>query len=115
MKGFKELIDGSKLPSLLKQDSIDFPKYVPNKSHPFFNKIKSAKIPCTKNKPDFLLYQLEEPPHKFASPALTKIVEMNKEPIGILMGPSGCSKTRTVYEVLSQKVGLYFTASKGKR
>ena len=29
----------------------------------------------------------------------------------VLLGVSGCSKTRTIYEVFSKKIGLYFTAS----
>ena len=33
----------------------------------------------------------------------------------VMMGPSGCSKTRTSYEVLSMKLGFYFTSELGNK
>lgn len=34
--------------------------------------------------------------------------------LSVMLGPSGCSKTRTAYEVLSMKIGFYFTSEIGK-
>ena len=39
----------------------------------------------------------------------------NETGILVMMGPSGCSKTRTAYEALSTKIGLYFTATVGRK
>jgi hypothetical protein len=59
----------------------------------------------------------EEPLHTPTKKALQIAAKLSKLHTPgncmVLLGVSGCSKTRTLYEVLSRKYGLYFTGSVG--
>ena len=137
----KNLIANSRLPTLLSNPSaqLSLQQFVPSTKHRFYQEICGAKVPKSHHsEPDLLMHGL---PLKISEKELTQaeegIVDLEnddenplREPtkqvlhLGhqmtqqksqfnsmVLLGVSGCSKTRTIYEVFSKRIGLYFTAT----
>ena len=116
--------------------------FVPPKEHPFYQEILKAQIPKSPKteSPDLLLHglplKISEKELRQAEEGKIDVENDNEIPLReptkqvlhlghrmtqltcksncmVLLGVSGCSKTRTIYEVLSKRIGLYFTASVG--
>eukprot|EP01088_Endostelium_zonatum_P016153 TRINITY_DN4246_c0_g1_i1.p1 TRINITY_DN4246_c0_g1~~TRINITY_DN4246_c0_g1_i1.p1 ORF type:complete len:207 (-),score=14.19 TRINITY_DN4246_c0_g1_i1:65-685(-) len=91
--------------------------YTAPERHPFKAELDAAQIPGGQY-PDMLRYGLAENTDVTNKPSSTVIEHyngmMSKNAHGkssIIIGVSGCAKTRLQYEVLSKIKGCYFTAS----
>eukprot|EP01119_Soliformovum_irregulare_P017912 TRINITY_DN5396_c0_g1_i1.p1 TRINITY_DN5396_c0_g1~~TRINITY_DN5396_c0_g1_i1.p1 ORF type:complete len:1034 (-),score=100.41 TRINITY_DN5396_c0_g1_i1:40-3141(-) len=97
-------------------------QFIVDSKHPFAESINQAKIPPafgSKTSPDLLLHNLRgtcnRAPTKQTENLIREAEKVKEADKGIvLMGPSGCAKTRTCCEVLSQRFGMYFTVGNGK-
>lgn len=108
--------------------------FIPPTTHPFHESITKANVPVTiSGRPDLLLHNLpikvldfnnimdindEEEDQEMrlsTNELLQKMAKVEKmswaQKVITLIGVSGCGKTRTMFEVLSGKVGLYFIAN----
>eukprot|EP01088_Endostelium_zonatum_P019028 TRINITY_DN636_c2_g1_i9.p1 TRINITY_DN636_c2_g1~~TRINITY_DN636_c2_g1_i9.p1 ORF type:complete len:841 (-),score=76.97 TRINITY_DN636_c2_g1_i9:93-2615(-) len=89
----------------------------PAVGHPFLKELEYAKIPVIKGKPSLLLHSLSNKCEftKTTGEVLSYYERCNADPsigkITLLLGVSGCSKTRTCYEALCHERGIYLTSS----
>jgi hypothetical protein len=122
---------------LVKQNEIQrLPTFLPDPKHPLYDTIShiSPPIPSTLDgKPDLLLHELpititqeqlkelSQHPDIQIRPITRNILLLTKKfnekggpgSVALLIGVSGCGKTRSIYEVMSVHFGLYFTSSVG--
>jgi hypothetical protein len=82
--------------------------------HPLETGINNARIPIypptadTEKKPDLLWWQLETTKLSEVTDHLLKTIEANL--VSVMIGVSGCGKTRSIYEYLASHWGLLFIA-----
>ncbi|XP_014671129.1 PREDICTED: uncharacterized protein LOC106811907 isoform X2 [Priapulus caudatus] len=92
-------------------------------THPFHEKVQNEAIPmggydCSQGHPNLLLWNLPQSTKQFKNdnPGVSWVLKVGQRilnggrnhPLGVLFGVSGCGKSRTIFEVLSTRYGLYF-------
>eukprot|EP00742_Colponemidia_sp_Colp-10_P010403 GILJ01011421.1.p1 GENE.GILJ01011421.1~~GILJ01011421.1.p1 ORF type:complete len:775 (-),score=46.62 GILJ01011421.1:179-2503(-) len=111
----KDLVEPFKY--LIQDDKyLTLPVYSPPETHPLRVHIANAQIPRMRSgQPSLLLHRLPVDDSIFKTPRHEFVIRRGQEMstraipnIALMFGVSGCGKTRTIFELLSTRFGLYF-------